>query len=254
MNARASQPELPKSAETFSGGAESFASRSAEVAESVNAKQAQIVVAPSMGGQGHHDGARQSSGEERLTQRDSFKRASGRSRPGSLFESAAGRLQPGSRFESVSGLPARSFESVSDIPSQSVWSRIPFCLVGLLLTVTAIAKLWMLLTDSFADIRVGLPKEILWLSVAFEFWLAYENFRLRDHRDGFCEYVGICLVCDLCIGSPRYGLQFLRLFRQSGSSRLGFHSDRCGNCRLVLRFNRQPKSGRQRFSPIGSGL
>jgi hypothetical protein len=40
----------------------------------------------------------------------------------------------------------------------------------------------MLLTDSFSDIRVGLPKEILWLSVAFEFWLAFENFRLRDHR------------------------------------------------------------------------
>jgi hypothetical protein len=46
----------------------------------------------------------------------------------------------------------------------------------------AIAKLWMLLTDSFADIRVGLPKEILWLSVAFELWLASENFRLSDHR------------------------------------------------------------------------
>jgi hypothetical protein len=55
-------------------------------------------------------------------------------------------------------------------------------LIGLLLTATAIAKLWMLLTDSFADIRVGLPKEILWLSVAFELWLAFENFRLRDYR------------------------------------------------------------------------
>jgi hypothetical protein len=40
----------------------------------------------------------------------------------------------------------------------------------------------MLLTDSFADIRVGLPKEILWLSVAIEAWLAFENFRVRDHR------------------------------------------------------------------------
>jgi hypothetical protein len=55
-------------------------------------------------------------------------------------------------------------------------------LIGLLLTATAIAKLWMLLTDSFADVRVGIPKEILWLSVAFELWLAFENFRLRDHR------------------------------------------------------------------------
>jgi hypothetical protein len=40
----------------------------------------------------------------------------------------------------------------------------------------------MLLTDSFADIRVGLPKEILWLSVAFELWLAFENFRIRDQQ------------------------------------------------------------------------
>jgi hypothetical protein len=40
----------------------------------------------------------------------------------------------------------------------------------------------MLLTDSFADIRIGLPKEILWFSVAFELWLAFENFRVLDHR------------------------------------------------------------------------
>jgi hypothetical protein len=60
--------------------------------------------------------------------------------------------------------------------------RIPFILISMLLTATAFSKLWMLLTDSFADIRVGLPKEILWLSVAFELWLAFENFRLRDLR------------------------------------------------------------------------
>jgi hypothetical protein len=32
------------------------------------------------------------------------------------------------------------------------------------------------------EIGSASPKEILWLSVAFEFWLAFENFRLRDHR------------------------------------------------------------------------
>ena len=47
---------------------------------------------------------------------------------------------------------------------------------------TAIAKLWMLVTDSFADVRVRIPQEILWLSVGFELWLAFENFRVRDHR------------------------------------------------------------------------
>ena len=60
--------------------------------------------------------------------------------------------------------------------------RIAFNLIAILLTSTALAKLWMLMTDPFADIRVGIPREILWLSVAFELWLAFENFRIRDHR------------------------------------------------------------------------
>jgi hypothetical protein len=55
-------------------------------------------------------------------------------------------------------------------------------LVSFLLIATAISKLWMLLTDSFAEIRVGLTREILWLTVAFEFWLAFENLRLRNRR------------------------------------------------------------------------
>jgi hypothetical protein len=77
----------------------------------------------------------------------------------------------------------RNARRISDYDAQHrSSSRIPFYLIALLLTATAIAKLWMLLTDSFADIRVGLPKEILWISVAFELWLAFENFRVRDHR------------------------------------------------------------------------
>ena len=62
------------------------------------------------------------------------------------------------------------------------FSQFVLRLIAILLTVTAVAKLWMLLTDPFADVRVGLPKEILWLSVAFELWLAYENIRIRDYR------------------------------------------------------------------------
>ena len=61
-------------------------------------------------------------------------------------------------------------------------SRVVFYLIAVLLTATALAKLWMLVTDSFADVRVGIPREILWLSVGFELWLAFENFRVRDHR------------------------------------------------------------------------
>ena len=64
----------------------------------------------------------------------------------------------------------------------SLANHLPFYVIGALLLATALAKLWMLLTDSFADIRVGMPKEILWLGVAFELWLAYANFRIREHR------------------------------------------------------------------------
>ena len=72
--------------------------------------------------------------------------------------------------------------SLGDASRSNFGHRSGCYLIGLLLMATAIAKLWMLLTDSFADVRVGISKEILWPSVAFEFWLAYENFRLRDIR------------------------------------------------------------------------
>lgn len=60
--------------------------------------------------------------------------------------------------------------------------QITLFLIGLLLSEMAIAKLWMLVTDPFADIRVGLPKSILWISVAFDFALAWINFSAKDHR------------------------------------------------------------------------
>jgi hypothetical protein len=59
-------------------------------------------------------------------------------------------------------------------------SRIVFTLIACLLLFTAVAKLWMLLTDPFADVRVGIFIEILWFSVLFEFALAFLNLRLKD--------------------------------------------------------------------------
>ena len=58
--------------------------------------------------------------------------------------------------------------------------RIVFLLIAALLLFTAVAKLWMLLTDPFADVRVGIPKGILWFSVLFEFALAFLNLRHQD--------------------------------------------------------------------------
>ena len=71
---------------------------------------------------------------------------------------------------------------ISAISSRSFWERLPFFLIASLLSATAIAKAWMLLTDPFADLRVGISREILWISVAFELWLAFENWRIRDPR------------------------------------------------------------------------
>jgi hypothetical protein len=79
-------------------------------------------------------------------------------------------------FHSVSTDAGFAMENVSaeqrSIGLPSLWRNITFYLIGLLLLFTAIAKLSMLMTDSFADVRVGLPKGILWTSVVIELWLA----------------------------------------------------------------------------------
>lgn len=61
-------------------------------------------------------------------------------------------------------LPSESLrQSVGGISGR--WrATTPFCLIALLLLASAGTKLWMLLTEPFADVRVGLPKEILWLT------------------------------------------------------------------------------------------
>ena len=55
-------------------------------------------------------------------------------------------------------------------------------LIGLLLSVTAAAKLHLLLTDPFADLRAGLTVPVIWLAVVLELALAWMNFRGRDAR------------------------------------------------------------------------
>jgi len=55
-------------------------------------------------------------------------------------------------------------------------ARVVFFLIGCLLTVTAVLKLWMLLTDPFADVRLSLSREVLWVVVVFELFLAFANF------------------------------------------------------------------------------
>jgi len=47
-------------------------------------------------------------------------------------------------------------------------SRVVFFLIGCLLAVTAILKLWMLLTDPFADITAQTPRLLLWIAFYVE--------------------------------------------------------------------------------------
>lgn len=82
--------------------------------------------------------------------------------------------------QGVKGILNTELESISDPSSSLSINNSILWLIGGVLFVTAAAKLWMLLTDSFSDVRVGISKEILWLSVALEFWLAWENFRSRN--------------------------------------------------------------------------
>jgi len=52
-------------------------------------------------------------------------------------------------------------------------ARVVFFLIGCLLTVTAVLKLWMLLTDPFADISTGRPFHVLWFAVFAEVLAVY---------------------------------------------------------------------------------
>ena len=50
-------------------------------------------------------------------------------------------------------------------------------LIALLLILAASAKLWLALTDPFADLRTALPWNQLWLVIFIEYWIAYLNLR-----------------------------------------------------------------------------
>jgi len=55
-------------------------------------------------------------------------------------------------------------------------SRLFFYLIGALLVAAALSKFVLLLTNPFADLQVGLPKEIIWMSVVLDLALGILNF------------------------------------------------------------------------------
>ncbi len=54
--------------------------------------------------------------------------------------------------------------------------RVLFNAIAALLIFTALAKLWLLLTDPFADIKVGMPVSLLWATVVLEISVATLTF------------------------------------------------------------------------------
>ena len=80
-----------------------------------------------------------------------------------------------------------------------------FCyFLSVILFTSAVGKLWLLLIDPFAEIRAGLPNEIIWVSVALDFWLAFENFTIRNHR--------ILLLLNTVVFSGFLVFSFVRMF------------------------------------------
>jgi hypothetical protein len=57
----------------------------------------------------------------------------------------------------------------------TIRQRVFFWLIALLLLFTAGAKVWMLLTDPFTEVRLAISREILWLGIAIEFSVAVVN-------------------------------------------------------------------------------
>jgi len=81
----------------------------------------------------------------------------------------------------ATSVPAsQNFDTSNFRSLASLCDQIAFLLIAALLLFTATAKLWMLWTDPFADVRVGISREILSLTVLFEFALAAANLSLRN--------------------------------------------------------------------------
>ena len=58
--------------------------------------------------------------------------------------------------------------------------------IGTILMITAILKLHMVVTDPFADLKIGYPFTVIWLVILFEVMIASVNFLVK-------EFVLVCL-------------------------------------------------------------
>jgi hypothetical protein len=72
-----------------------------------------------------------------------------------------------------------------------------FWMIGIVLIIAGSAKLWLLITDTYADVKIGLPREILWVSLAFDIVLGIENLLIRNRRMLAIVDVAVFSVCGI---------------------------------------------------------
>ncbi len=75
--------------------------------------------------------------------------------------------------------------------------RIVFFLIGGLLIAAATSKAAYLLTNPFADIHLGLPAEVIWLSVVIDFALGAANLALGRTR--LLSFVNLVVFTGFCL-------------------------------------------------------
>lgn len=73
------------------------------------------------------------------------------------------------------------------------WRRYTFLGLAAVFLITAILKMAML-TDPFVDIKLGYPKNILWLAIAIELSLAFANTKYKPDTILWCANLATFLV------------------------------------------------------------
>ncbi len=103
--------------------------------------------------------------------------------------------------------PASNFIATAHDDSPLV-VRILFYSIAVLLIFTALAKLWMLLTDPFADIKTGWPVKVVIMAIFFELFLGIANMRSRPKLITWAINV-LAFFLFLCIAISRWLLGYV---------------------------------------------
>ena len=76
--------------------------------------------------------------------------------------------------------------------------------IACLLTISSLSKLWVVVSDPFADLTLGFPVPVIWMVIVIELFVVYENVRDQEvtARTWFHNLCVFC--CFLSVGAFRY--------------------------------------------------